>query len=496
MGLFLELDGQGEVYRQLHRALRQAIAQGRLREGAKLPSTRELAQQLSLARNTVLLAYELLCAEHLAVSKVGSGTYVARGAAAPRPVSRPAPAATLLPAPSRYARRLRDADNTWFRLDGQALRFNLQYGTPMVDVGMYSAWSRALAHAAQHTDAGYPPTQGMPALRQEIAAYLSQRRGLVCDADDVIVVNGTQQAVSLVGRLLLDEGDRVVMEDPSFKLARNCFLAQGAQLSFVPVDDEGLQVEALPGGPVKLAYVTPSHQYPSGVQMSMCRREALLAAAAQRGFWVVEDDYDGEFGLEGRLQPALASMDAHGRVIYVGTFSKMLLPSIRMGYIVAPRALRDDLLRAKLLADIASPGIEQVALAHFMKSGAFERHLRRGNLELRRRRQALHEGVARWCGDDIVLHDNGAGMHCVAWLPRFSFEQTQWLIDLARSEGLGLHAIHNQYQHPPRHPGLLLGFASTSVAQLRGAMKLLGECIGQVHASPMPVTPEASVCTP
>lgn len=493
--MFLELDGRGEVYRQLHRALRTAIAQGRLREGTKLPSTRELARQLGLARNTVLLAYEMLCAEHLAVTKVGSGTYVAHRASAARAPARPVPPAPL-PPPSRYARRLRDTDAAWLRGPGPALRFNLQYGTPMVDVSLFGAWGRALAHAAQHTDASYPPTQGVEALRQEIAAYLGQRRGLMCEAQDVIVVNGTQQAISLIGRLLLDEGDRVVMEDPSFKLARNGFAAQGASLSFVPVDDEGLQVQALPDGPVKLAYVTPSHQYPSGVQMSMRRRETLLAAAAARDFWVVEDDYDGEFGLEGRLQPALASMDTAGRVIYVGTFSKMLLPCIRLGYIVAPRALRDDLLRAKLLADIASPGIEQVALAHFMKTGAFARHLRRGSQELRRRRQALHEGVARWCGQDIVLHDSGAGMHCVGWLPRLSYEQAQHLIDLAGREGLGLHAIHSQYLHKPPHPGLLLGFASTSVAQLRGATRLLGDCLRQVRALPAAAEPQTADCTP
>ncbi len=479
MSIYLELDGHGEMYRQLLRALRQAIAEGRLAVGARLPSTRALAQELGIARNTVLLAYEMLCAEHLAVSKVGSGTYVVRP---PRRAPEP-PAELTIEPQSRFARRLRETDTRWFRDTGKHLRFNLQYGTPVVDMGLFAAWGRALAHAAERTDATYPPTQGVEALRVEIASYLGRRRGLACEPDDVMVVNGTQQAIHLTSRVLLDEGDHVVLEDPSFKLARNHFTAHGAEVSFVPVDDEGMRVDRMPARPAKLIYVTPSHQYPSGVQMSRRRRHDLLALAREQGSWILEDDYDGEFGLEGRLEPALASLNAGGRVLYVGSFSKVLLPSIRLGYIVAPSSIREDLLKAKLLSDIASPGIEQAALAHFMRSGGFERHLRRAGAELRRRRAALRAAVQRWCPNDVVLDDKGVGMHCVAWLPSLEQPDVRALIEVAAAQGLGLHSINSQYLVKPRHQGLLLGFASLSVAQLGSAIELLSQCLAQVKAT-------------
>ncbi len=479
MSIFLQLDGNGEMYRQLLRALRRAIADGRLPVGTRLPSTRALAEQLGIARNTVLQAYELLGSEHLVVSKVGSGTYVIR---TPRPEPS-APIELSVEPQSRYAMRLRETDSRWFRGSGAHLRYNLQYGTPLVDVGLFAAWGRALAHAAERTEAAYPPTQGVEALRVEIAAYLGRRRGLACTPDDVIVVNGTQQAITLISRVLLDEGDHVVLEDPSFKLARNHFIAHGADVSFVQVDDEGMRVDMLPERPAKLIYVTPSHQYPSGVQMSRRRRHELLAAAQAAGSWLLEDDYDGEFGLEGRLEPALASLCPQGRVIYVGSFSKVLLPSIRLGYIVAPRSIREDLLKAKLLADIASAGIEQAALAHFMHHGGFERHLRKAGIELRRRRSALRDAIQQWCGSDVVFDDKGVGMHCIAWLPMFDHHDMRMLVELSAAAGVGIHSINSQYLRKPRHQGLLLGFASVSATQIGAAIELLAGCIGQVKAA-------------
>ena len=479
MEIYLELDGQGEMYRQVHRALRRAIAQGRLVAGARLPSTRALANQLGVARNTILTAYELLCAEHLAVSRVGSGTYIQRQGLRPRMEAVP----RSVKPPSAYAARLRETDTRWILEDRPVARFNLQYGSPVVDMGLFTAWGRALAHAAERTDAGYPPTQGLLALRQEVAAYLGRRRGLPCSPDDIVIVNGTQQALSLLARLLIDEGDQVALEDPSFKLVRNAFAAHGARLAYVPVDRDGLRPDRLPTEAFKLLYTTPSHQYPSGARLSLDRRRTLIDAAAERDFWIVEDDYDGEFGQPGTLQPALSALDPHGRAIYVGTFSKVLLPSIRLGFIVVPPALKDDLLKAKLLLDIASSGIDQAALASFMKTGAFERHLRQAAAELRRRRRALVEGVNRWCSGEVKLDDTGAGMHCVAWLPEFQRSETLRLVELARSLSVAIQSIHTQYRaHAPPSEGLLLGFASVSPAQIREALRRLGECIDTVLA--------------
>jgi GntR family transcriptional regulator/MocR family aminotransferase len=213
------------------------------------------------------------------------------------------------------------------------------------------------------------------------------------------------------------------------------------------------------------------------VALTLDRRKALLQYANSQSAWIVEDDYDGEFGFEGRMLPALRSLDSADRVIYVGSFSKTVLPALRLGYIVGPRALRNDLVLARRLADIGSSGVDQCALAHFMASGAYERHLQRTALELRRRRHALATGLARHCAAQVVLQDSGAGMHAVAWLPGFDAARLRSLIARAEQQGLGLHGLAAHYASPPAMQGLLLGFANASVAQIRLATRRLGQCL-------------------
>jgi GntR family transcriptional regulator / MocR family aminotransferase len=474
--MYLSLDGNGELYGQLLRALKRAILDGRLPSGTRLPATRQLAEQLGLSRNTVLAAYELLATEHLAVARGGSGTYVADGV--PRAGRRSV--AMHVEEPSRYAVRLRQLPHLPLPMRKDGVRIDLQYGEPMTDVALFTAWNRSLSYAAARAQARYPEVQGLAALRAEIARYLGRRRGVVCEADDIIVVNGAQQAFSLLARVLLDEGDRVVVEDPGYALATHCFAAHGARLVPVAVDADGLDTAGLPRDKVKLIAVTPSHQFPLGVSMSLPRRMELLRHALRSRSWIVEDDYDGEFGFEGRMLPALRSLDLDDRVIYVGTFSKTVLPSLRLGYIVCPRALRRDMLLAKRLADIASGGIEQGALAHFMASGAYDRHLRRTAIELRRRRRALADGVSKHCPAGVELQDSGTGMHMVAWLPGMSGAGLRALTAAAEKRGLGLHVLDGHYAAPPARHGLLLGFASASVPQIRVATRLLGECLGLV----------------
>lgn len=474
--MYLELDGNGELYRQLLRALERAIHDGRIPAGSRLPSSRQLADELGVARNTVLAAYDLLCAEQLAVARGGSGTYAA-GGFEPRRRSR---RTGRVQAQSAYAHRLRSLPPLSLPGRQPGLRLDLQYGEPIVDVALFSAWRRSLAWAAMRTDSGYPGPQGARALREQIAAHLGRRRGVVCEADDVLVVNGTQQAIALMAQVLLDAGDAVALEDPHYQLAAHCLAAHGAALTFVPVGRDGLDLARLAALRARLVVVTPSHQFPSGHVMPVPCRTSLLALAAQRGMWVLEDDYDGEFGSDGRMLPALRSLDADDRVVYVGTFSKSLLPSLRLGYIVCPKSLRDDAVKAKLLADLGSNGIEQAAVAHFMSCGGYERHLRKAGIELRRRRRALLEGLARHCGDRVEVNDSGAGMHMVGWLPGFSPAEVEDLRAVAAARGLGVHAIGPHYHAPPPTQGLLLGFAALSVPQLGLATRMLGECLGEV----------------
>jgi GntR family transcriptional regulator/MocR family aminotransferase len=481
--MYLEFDGNGPRYSQLARALKQSILRGQLKAGVRLPATRVLATDLALSRNTVLTAYELLCTEQLAVAVAGSGTFVAAGILPGRIASEGQDVA----AQTRFGARLRKLPPLALRGAPPGTRYDLQYGEPFVDPLLTTAWRRVLAHAAVRCEWRYPSAAGLPALRQEIREYLARRRGVVCEADDVVIVNGAQQAVSLLARVLINEGDAVVVEDPAYQLAVHALRAHGARLVPVGTDAEGLQVHRMPRGGVRMVHVTPSHQFPSGAVMSLQRRLDLLDYAAGRQCWLVEDDYDGEFRYDAASIPALRSLDVRSRVIYVGSFSKVLFPGLRLGYVVCPRGLRDDLVGAKRLDDAGCGVIEQAALAELMACGAFDRHLRRAAAELRRRRAALLEGLRRHCADHLTPNDSRAGMHLVGWLPGWSAPQVDALVAQALQRGLGLHPIGPHYLSRPAPAGLLLGYAGLSVKQLRAAAALLGDCLSSASI-PRPTT--------
>jgi GntR family transcriptional regulator/MocR family aminotransferase len=283
-----------------------------------------------------------------------------------------------------------------------------------------------------------------------------------------------------VSQVLADEGDEVVLEEPHYQFVRHALLARGLKPVSVETDREGIVCDALPFRPVRFVYVTPSHQFPTGAELSLARREALLRYADVHQCWIIEDDYDGEFRYEPLAMPALKSLDQRGRVIYVGSFSKVVFPALRLGYVVVPRSLRADLVMAKRLDDLGCAAIEQFAMASFMRDGGFDRHLRKAWTELRRRRTSLLAGLARHASGLKVIQ-SAAGMHVVAWLPRWSTRRLEVLIDHAAERGLGLHPIHSHYSQPPRCPGLLLGFAGLSVSQLRAATALLGQCLAEVR---------------
>lgn len=474
--MYLELDGRGERYRQLLRALKAAMRDGRLAPGSRLPSSRQLASDLGLSRNTVVAAYELLCAERLAESRHGTGTFVA----APPPASAPVRRAGAADAPaSRFAQRLRTLPPLRALRHGAGVVVDLQYGEPMTNPPLLEAWRRCLSQAAPHVPPGYPPAQGLPELRAQIAAHLARRRGLACDADDVVVVAGTQQAMTLLARLLADEGEPVAVEAPGYPLTALALRAHGAAVHEVPVDADGLEVARLPGGPLRFVVVTPSHQFPTGAVMSLARREQLLREATRRGFWVVEDDYDGEFGFETRALPALRSLAGGERVVHVGSFSKSMFPALRLGYVVGPPGLVADLVRAKRLADMGCSALEQTAMARFMASGRFERHLRSAAAELRRRRRALWDGLETHCAGHVEVRRSDAGMHCVAALPGFDAARLERLVQRARERGLGLHPLAPASANE-RGGRLLLGFAGVSVRQIAVATRRLGECLDEI----------------
>ena len=467
----LDLDKQGTLYEQIARALKQAILEGDLVAGSRLPSTRSLATALRVSRKPVIEAYELLCAEQVAVARTGSGTRVAK-LILPRPAARDVPRAKPS---SRYVERTRTLGP--ITLDGSAphIRYNMQCGAPMVNPHLFNSWRRKLAAAALRAGPAYPTSAGFLPLRRTLADYLARRRGVICEANDIMIVGGTQQAVTLTARVLIDEGDPVVLEDPYYQLALHALEAHGASVASVPTDDQGLVVSELPARATRLVYVTPL-QFPSGVTMSMSRRVELLHWANQRDCWVFEDAYEGEFHRGRRCLPALKSLDLSDRVIYVGTFSKTLFPSLRLGYIVCPRSLRDDFLAAKRLDDLGSPAIEQAALATFIQSGQYEVHLRSSHAELEKRRLALLEALSHGLSDDLDVADSHGGMHLVAWLRRLTFSQCDALVKRAAVRGLRLHPIHTYYKVAPPRPGLLLGYAGLGSGQLRSAVDILIKC--------------------
>ena len=488
--MFLQLDSQGPRYAQLTRALKQAILSGRCAPATRLPATRSLARDLDLSRNTVLAAYEQLAAEGFIEGRTGSGCYVAEfeQTAVAKPAARAASPRKPDMLPPRLARRGERMRALYDRkIPGRqhrGLRYNLQYGVPMTNPQLASAWRRELNHAAAHAFTDYPDPQGLIALREQVCDYLARRRGIAAVPDDVLIVSGTQQAFSLAADVLLDEGDQVVIEDPHYQGARQILQASGAQVLGCRVDAEGMVTDELPQqGATRLSVVTPSHQFPTGAVLSLTRRMELLAWAERVGCWLIEDDYDGEFRYDARPLAALKSLDRGERVIYIGTFSKVLFPSLRLGYMVLPPGLRDAFIAAKWLADRGCPAIEQAALARLIASGAFERHLRATAKTLKTRRAALLSALRRHAGAAVEIADSSAGMHVMVWLTQLRAAQARELIELARERGLGVYSVTPYCLKPLPRPALLLGYADLPPADLEAAMKLFGQCLRDIRAA-------------
>ena len=484
--MFLQLDDTGPRYLQLARALKQAILDGRCAPGSRLPATRTLARELDIARNTALAAYAQLADEGLIDGRPGSGCYVAAFAVtSKRPADAKAHAPTCAIALSRRGRRMQSVyDRAIPGRQHRGLRYNLQYGLPMTNPQLASAWRRALNQAAAHVQTDYPDPQGLPELRARICEYLGRRRGINAMPEDVLIVNGTQQAFALAADVLLDTGNRMLLEDPHYQGARQVFAARGAAIRTCRVDGDGLVVDALPRDRrMRLAMVTPSHQFPTGAVLSLPRRMQLLDWAQRRRCWLIEDDYDGEFRYGARPLAALKSLDRAARVLYVGSFSKVIFPALRLGYMVLPPGLRDAFVAAKWLADRGSTAIEQSALARLIGSGAFERHLRRAANTLRARRTALLSALRRHAGDAVEVADSSAGMHILAWLPRTSHAQAQMLVARARARGVGVYLVAPYCHKPLPRPGLLLGYADLPPADLQAAVRILAECLSPVSAA-------------
>ena len=475
----LDAAAPAPLHRQLYDALRGAILGGQIAAGARLPSTRALAARLAVSRNTVLDAYAQLLAEGYVEGQVGSGTYVARVLPDELLQARPSqpPAATpASPARALSQRGARLAATPVTAPRPVATSISFRPGQPALDAFPFSIWRRLLDRRWRkppHELLSYGDPMGWLPLREAIAAYLREARAVRCDARQVIIVSGSQQALDLAARLLLDEGEAAWVEDPCYLGARGALAGAGVQLVHVPVDAEGLDVAAgLARAPhARLAYVTPSHQYPLGATMSLARRLALLEWAARAGAWVLEDDYDSEFRYAGRPLASLQGLDRAARVCYIGTFSKVLFPALRLGYLVAPPALAEAFASARALVDRHAPTVEQAALADFIAEGHFARHIRRMRALYAERQAALLESAQATLAGAVALEPAEAGMHLVGWLAEGANDLA--IAARAAAQGLEVPALGRYAAEARLRGGLLLGYTALDAAQIRAGLQRL-----------------------
>ncbi len=468
--------GQGNLVQALHQQLRAAIVDGRMAANSPLPSTRQFAGALGVSRNTVVAAFDLLIAEGYLVSRRGRPAQAANIAA-----RRPAKAiGNVLPLrDSQLAARWRTpvpADPPRIGLPERCFRL----GIPDHHHFPHEIWRRLTAQALRdwaRTPFGYSPSDGIPALRMAIANHVAFARAVACRAEDVLVTSGAQQAFDVLARALVTPGKtRVAFEEPGYPPARAAFLAAGAQLVAVPLDDEGLCVAQLPED-VAVVFVTPSHQSPTGVALSLRRRAALLAFARARNAVIIEDDYDGEFRFGGRPLDALQTLDRDGRVFYVGTFSKSLFPALRKGFIVAPPWAREALVAVKQCADSHCDTITQAVLAAFIRDGHLARHVRRMRPIYAARRAALLDGIPRTLGQWLEPIPSEAGLHLAARIR--NPEIARRILSLANVHLPGSQSTEAYALNSLEKPALAIGYGVIDAKEIAAALARLGEALAK-----------------
>ena len=463
------------LHRQIYDSLRSMILERRLQPGHQIPASRALAAELGISRIPVLDAYGQLLAEGYLESRPGAGTFVTASLEIELPAARPAPAklaAEQAPVTvSRVAGRLPVEPMPWLREGGAFSVGHLDYeGFP------FHAWSRLVTRHARRMLAkslNYPERAGLMELRQAIAIYLRSARAVHCDASQIVIVSGSQQALALSARVLLDAESQVWIEEPGYHFLRGAVALTGCRIVPVPVDGEGLDVTA----GIKLcrnaraAFVTPSHQFPLGVTMSAARRLQLLEWAHRSGSWIVEDDYDSEYRYESMPVASLQGLDRGSRVIYIGTFSKTLFPGLRVGYAVVPLALIDSFLAVRAASDLCPPHLNQAALADFLSEGHFARHVRKTRQLYAGRRSALVRALREEFGGEIEILGAEAGMHLVVTLPPGLDDRK--ISARAADEGLWLWPLSTGYAGAKVRQGFILGFASIRAEDMADGVRRL-----------------------
>ena len=484
----LALDGLGTLQAQLIRALREHIASGALRSGDAIPGSRVLATELGLSRTTILYAVEQLISEGILETRPGAGTFVGPLVGKHSLRDSAEMVRKFHPRLSRVGRRLTKelrAIAVSTERSESLLPFDFRYSVGRADDFPLAAWRRALGSAARNIDSWgfrYPPIEGSSSLRHVLANYLGRVRGLRVTARDLLIVGGSQQGLDLAVRVLLNPGESVALENPHYPGARVAFRASGAKIIPIRADVDGLDTSRLEGlrETIRLVHVTPSHQFPLGGVMSRERRLALLAWARKKNAVVIEDDYNSEFRLAGGPVEPLANLDHEGRVLYLGTFSKVLMPSLRLGFMIVPDSLREAFLAAKVAMDQGRALLEQEALSLFIQDGDFERHVRRVRRRQRERRTILLEEIERHMSGTVVVHGASGGLHVVLELKNHTPGEISDVVRRAASKGVGVVNLASHFHGRPRFAGLLLGTSALDGPEISRGIRLLGEALGEV----------------
>lgn len=487
----LQTAGGIPVYLQLADWFRHAIVQGRLRPGRRLPSTRSLARELNLSRMPVQAAYEQLHTEGYFETFVGAGTCVAKaipddslspGSQVMRSARNgPARAAAAPPraAPRRVSRRaavLRQQPQTWLMNLGA-----FRVGLPALDHFPIAQWARLMKRHLRRPPGdsmAYGYSMGYLPFREAIAEYLGVARGVRCDASQILVTSGSQEGLTLCAQVLLDAGDRVWMEEPGYPGAHQALTAVGARLLPVPVDEEGFSIGA--GSAARVAYVTPSHQFPLGVTLSAPRRMSLLNWAVRSGTWIIEDDNDSEYRFGVPPIASLQGLDSDSRVIYVGTFSKLMFPAMRLGYLVLPKDLVSPFCEIRAAGDAFSSTLYQLAMNDFIREGHLARHIRRMRTLYGERRATLVEAIRRHLGERLEVVGDEAGLQLTALLPAgvSDLDVTQ----RAARRGISVRPLSACYLNPPARGGVILGYGNVGTEAIRAGVLKLGETLREIES--------------
>ncbi len=491
MELAITLDNRSNepLHRQLYEELRRAILTCRLKPGERVPSTRALAHSLGVSRATITLSYEQLIAEGYLEAVIGSGTRVC--------VQLPDDSLRTAPVKARSFSTKTEKVSPTIKLSSYGksldnsqlleavepdLPINFKTGRPALEEFPMTEWRRLLLRHCRSDKAGLldyaSDLKGEPKLRQAISSYLGRSRAVNCSTEQIIIINGSQQAIDLITKLLIDRNDTVAVEDPGYLGARRAFVAQGAQLLPVPVDENGIIVEKLAAksaDKAKLIYVTPSHQFPTGAVLPLNRRLELLKWAERTGAMIIEDDYDSEFRYGGHPIPALQGLSDGHNVIYVGTFSKVFFPALRIGYLVVPESLTRVFTRARWIADRQTPTLEQLALADFIVEGHLERHLRRMRTLYDKRRRALVRALKLHFEDQVEIVGENAGMHLMIRLrTKFNDEEVR---RRAAQSGVGLVSAQIYYLHESNSGEFVLGYAGLSERKIQEGIRRLAKAL-------------------